>query len=1401
MKSLKEWKAGKSFFAGALCSLMLGFSACVGAVSGITSNNASPHYSDFTNQETFEDIRVKVLGGHVRMTRRWDGSQWIWNSRWNDISSDKGQTIFEAQDAWINTATSETTTSPVATLAENPSLIIYRAGQVYAQVSSNTDQTMYENQLRQFITQHANGYSWTDSKGNGIEYDIYGRIISYYDRQGIYVYIDRDRDGYISHIKDHHQNIVLTYAWESIPNATAKKNLYGEEYFPKRLSSLNDYIGRKVEYKWNENNQLVEIVDVLDSVWQFVYNAGGELTQQIDPEGRVTTYVIAASGRFTSRFNQDGVGMSYTYSYDKDNEEYYLAEKQSSGLVNETWFDAMGHVVRKSSNGEEQSKASITLSDNSLGPQKLVKRYSSSTVYWYRGNELVHVEEPSYLLPQQSSNPIYVKHETTVDSRGNKTTREYDQWKNEISITHPDGSRVIRTWNTKYALPLTTKNENGVITAYEYDHKGNLSTLTEAKDTEDERVTRYTYDEYGQLKTRTTGESAANNTALATTEYNYDAYGNITRIIDPLGHITLFQDHDALGNASKIIDARANAQVPIQSYSWIKTFDAAGNVLTSFDPYGKGDIYSYNKSGDLLTITEANGSITTLTSNASGLPTAITNSSEHITKLEYDKANRVTSVIDANGNQNRMTYDIQGRLAATIDGENNATRYEYAHNLLSKVQYPTFSETLGYDNRDRIRENKQQANNKHYLRKKTYDVSGNLRGNTDANNNNESYEYDKLDRINKVIDAEGGITTFTYDARDNLLEVEDPEGRLTVYRYDLNDQLISETKHDAFLADGDTTTQQRRYNYDANGNLVSSINPAQEKTTYEYDQADRLIKTQVYSSASSTQPIKIIHYSTNAKNQFIGYSQQVGTGGEGNSVTGITPDIIPLSETYTYTALNQLETVTVNLGAFSKSYSYSYYPNGLKQTYTNPEGITYTYYYNKNNQLTAVHIPGNGQLTYSNFKWLAPETLLLPGGNKITLSYNDFLQVQERILKDPADNNLASAVYEYDLENNINRITSELGSYSFDYDNLYRLTNADYPLNTAVNDEAFAYDGVGNRTGHTLIENVDTQSSNATTKELAYNNQNQVTKADTATYTYNVNGHTHTKTENGQVTEYVYNHEERLIAVKVNTITVGEYAYHPNGMRIKKTVNGKTIFYFYNDKGLAAEYDGSGNLIKEYHFHPQKTWMTDPLFQRTADHQIYYYQNDHLGTPQKLIRSNGAVVWSATYGAFGEASISTTSIVENNLRFPGQYYDNETALHHNYFRDYDSRVGRYIQSDPIGLEGGINVYVYVEANPVIAVDPYGLLTCKDNLTRCRAGCRRPGTSAACLTKCEEKFGALGQCKDDKKEDSPTPQAEPTPGKPSSWTDSSGCVHDFEWKYGMWYPNTVCPKPKDCDETK
>ena len=121
---------------------------------------------------------------------------------------------------------------------------------------------------------------------------------------------------------------------------------------------------------------------------------------------------------------------------------------------------------------------------------------------------------------------------------------------------------------------------------------------------------------------------------------------------------------------------------------------------------------------------------------------------------------------------------------------------------------------------------------------------------------------------------------------------------------------------------------------------------------------------------------------------------------------------------------------------------------------------------------------------------------------------------------------------------------------------------------------------------------------------------------------------------------------------------------------------------------------------------PQTT-MLDALRFEPVSANIAFYHNDHLGTPQVLTNEAGTIVWQANYHPFGETDILVNT-VENNIRFPGQYFDAETGLHYNYFRDYNPDTGRYVESDPIGLWGGVSTYGYAEQNPAVIMDPYGL---------------------------------------------------------------------------------------------
>ena len=167
--------------------------------------------------------------------------------------------------------------------------------------------------------------------------------------------------------------------------------------------------------------------------------------------------------------------------------------------------------------------------------------------------------------------------------------------------------------------------------------------------------------------------------------------------------------------------------------------------------------------------------------------------------------------------------------------------------------------------------------------------------------------------------------------------------------------------------------------------------------------------------------------------------------------------------------------------------------------------------------------------------------------------------------------------------------------------------------------------------------------------------------------------------------------------------------------------NARSAAYLYNPAGqLLSEttYNDLGTVQQTKHY----IWlgtvpiaMLQPAANDTDDRVIYLHP-DHLDTPRKATNQNQQLVWQWQSDAFGQTAAnddpdSDGSITTINLRFPGQYYDVETGLHYNYFRDYDPGMGRYMQSDPIGTDGGLNTYWYVASSPLRNVDIYGLFLC------------------------------------------------------------------------------------------
>jgi RHS repeat-associated protein len=189
-----------------------------------------------------------------------------------------------------------------------------------------------------------------------------------------------------------------------------------------------------------------------------------------------------------------------------------------------------------------------------------------------------------------------------------------------------------------------------------------------------------------------------------------------------------------------------------------------------------------------------------------------------------------------------------------------------------------------------------------------------------------------------------------------------------------------------------------------------------------------------------------------------------------------------------------------------------------------------------------------------------------------------------------------------------------------------------------------------------------------------------------------------------------------MSAVKVGSTTT-DYIYSAVGQLIKKTV-GSTVTLLMSDEAghLLGEYTSTGVLIQE------TIWMGDiPVATLrpkgstacTSTICIFYVHTDQLNAPRKISQpSSNTLAWRWDTDPFGTAAPNqnpgSLGTFVYNLRFPGQYYQSETGLSYNYFRDYDPQTGRYVESDPIGLASGVNTFAYAGSNPIGFLDPYGL---------------------------------------------------------------------------------------------
>ncbi len=317
-------------------------------------------------------------------------------------------------------------------------------------------------------------------------------------------------------------------------------------------------------------------------------------------------------------------------------------------------------------------------------------------------------------------------------------------------------------------------------------------------------------------------------------------------------------------------------------------------------------------------------------------------------------------------------------------------------------------------------------------------------------------------------------------------------------------------------------------------------------------------------------------------------------------------------------------------------------------------------------------------------------TVLLFSGASIQQHHNVYAEKVASHYQNAAGNVLDQLTLTYSEQGNINHIqeNAQENPQQVDlfYDEGQRLIGLKRNNQLA---ESYSYDQAGNRL------------SSKTHNNWTYNDYNQLTQYGSTTLTYNHNAN---QINDGSNT-YHYNASNRLSEVKQDANTIATYRYDDFGRRISKTANNQTSYFLYDDTGLLAEYNAQGNLISEFAYHPDSPFMSNPLLTR-HNNQLYFSHNDQTLASRTLYSQAGAEVWEIQNNGFTR-DVTGNPTVSNNLRFPGQYFDEETGTYYNYHRNYNPHTGRYIQSDPIGLEGGVNTYTYVYSSPGNYVDPYG----------------------------------------------------------------------------------------------
>ena len=794
---------------------------------------------------------------------------------------------------------------------------------------------------------------------------------------------------------------------------------------------------------------------------------------------------------------------------------------------------------------------------------------------------------------------------------------------------------------------------NGNLTTYVNEARGLPTSITEASGTPQARTTTITYLATFHLPTKVVKPGV-------TADLTYDTNGNLlTRTLTDTTTTT--------------VPYSTNGTKRTWTYTWSNGLLASAkgprtdvSELTSF---------AYDASGTLIKTINALGQQTQVTQHTGGgLPQTLVDPNGVTTQLAYDGRLRLTSSTTntaAGALTTQYAWDATGNLvSATLpDGSRVTNTYDTAHRQTAitdlfgqKTAYTL--DTLGdrtlvnvtnasntvrrtrSDSFDPLGRLLQDTGGAGQVTKYTYDNNGNPLTVTDPLNRVTTQAFDALNRLFKVTNPANGITTTTFDAHNRPLSVTVPNGVVTTYVYNGFGDLIQQTS---------PVTGATVYRYDLAGNLTQRVDATGAVTDYTYDALDRVL--------AATDPADA------AENVAYVYDQP-GRGFGIGRLTSVTDAVGTLSRTYD--ELGNLLSESRIHGAVTLSTSYTYDPASRLASVAYPSGAKAAYARDAMGRVTAVTmtakngtaLPVASGIGYQPFGPVAALTF----GNGIAEARSFDLDYRLTNLTGTGSSAIQNLTYGYNAADDVLSIgdgVSAANSQALTYDALDRLTGA----TGAYGSLAYTYDSIGNRL---------TETPSAATVNM-------------------LDGL-------GSINAFAYNQAGRVATVLSGGQQTMQYTYDAFGQRLVKvgTLTATTLSQYDQRGYLLEQTDGQGNTLADYAYLGDRPLAT---FQ-PGNGKLNFLHDDRLGTPQRATDSTQSVVWSADYQPFGYTSTGL-GIIPQDLRLPGQEFEAETGWNHNGFRDYLPTLGRYLESDPIGLAGGVNTYGYAVGNPLKFIDPDG----------------------------------------------------------------------------------------------